>query len=234
MRILLASAIALALFLPARADDKSDLDDVFKNVDARAEKLKDLKADFKQEKQLKVMKRPIQIKGKVSVKKTDKGPRICWESWETDPDTGEKSAPQRMLVLGDESKLISYSLDEKAGEWTDLGKGKFEVQEFLAIGSSLSGMKKSFGVELGGRPAEGKGWELKLTPTSERLKKFIKELRIEVDPKEWVVSRIFVLEATGDTIDIRLSGFEVNAGVDEAIYKVPADVKLEEVKLEGK
>ena len=72
------------------------------------------------------------------------------------------------------------------------------------------------------------------TPTSERLKKFIKELRIEVDPKEWVVSRIFMLEASGDTTDIRLSGFELNAGVDEALYKVPADVKLEEVKLEGK
>jgi outer membrane lipoprotein-sorting protein len=204
MRTHLATALVLALFVPAFADDASDLDDVFRNVDAKAEKLKDLKADFTQEKQLKVMKRPILIQGKVSVKKLEKGPRICWESWETDKDTGEKSAPQRMLVLGDESKLISYSVEDKSGEWTDLGKGKFEVQEFLAIGSSLSGMKKSFGVTLGGRPAEGKGWELKLTPTSERLKKFIKELRIEVDPKEWVVSRIFVLEETGDTIDIRL------------------------------
>ncbi|MEK7466366.1 MAG: outer membrane lipoprotein carrier protein LolA [Planctomycetota bacterium] len=234
MRNLLAAAALLALLLPARADDAADLDSVFKNVDAKAETLKDLKAAFKQEKTMKVLKRPIVVKGNISVKKAEKGTRICWESWESDPDTGEKSAPQRMLILGDESKLISYSLDEKAGEWTDLGKGKFEVQEFLAIGSSLSGMKKSFGVELAGKPAEGKGWELKLTPTSERLKKFIKELRIEVDPKEWVVSRIFVLEVTGDTIDIRMSGFEMNKGVDETLYKVPADVKLEEVKLEGK
>jgi len=231
MRKLLAAVAALALWIPARADDAADLADVFKNVDAKAETLKDLKAEFKQEKQLKVMKRPIVIKGNVSVKKTEKGPRICWASWEVDPDTNEKSAPQKMLVLGDESKLISYSIDEKAGEWTDLGKGKFEVQEFLTIGGSLSGMKKSFSVELGGRPAEGKGWELKMTPTSPRLKNFIKELRVEVDPKEWVVSRIFVLEVAGDTIDIRLSGFKLNEGVDDSLYKVPADVKLEEVKL---
>jgi outer membrane lipoprotein-sorting protein len=89
-------------------------------------------------------------------------------------------------------------------------------------------------VELSGKPAEGKGWELKMTPTSERLKKFIKELRLEIDPKEWIVSRIFVLEATGDTMEIRLSKFVINAGVNEELFKVPADVKLEEVKLEGK
>ncbi len=228
------AAATLALCLRARADDASDLDDIFKNVDVKAETMKDLKAEFRQEKKMKVMKRPIVGKGTVSVKKTEKGPRICWESWEVDPDTGETSAPQRMLVLGDESKLVSFSTEEKTGEFTDLGKGKFEVQEFLTIGGSLSGMKKSFSVELGGKPAEGKGWELKMTPTSERLKKFIKELRLEIDPKEWIVSRIFVLEATGDTMEIRLSNFVLNAGVKDELFKVPADVKLEEVKLEGK
>lgn len=231
-----APAILVALLLagPAASDDASDLDDVFRNVDKKAETVKDLKAEFRQEKKMKVMKRPILGKGSVTVKKTEKGPRICWESWEVDPDTGETSAPQRMLVLGDEAKLVTFSTEEKTGEFTDLGKGKFEVQEFLTIGGSLSGMKKSFTVELSGRPAEGKGWELKMTPTSDRLKRFIKEMRMEIDPKDWVVSRIFVLEATGDTMEIRLSKFELNAGVKEELFQVPADVKLEEVKLEGK
>jgi outer membrane lipoprotein-sorting protein len=230
----LAPALSLALFLPSRADDAGDLDEVFKKVDAKAETVKDLKAEFRQEKKMKIRKRPLVAKGKISVKKAEAGTRICWESWDVDPDTDKESAPQRLLVLGDEHLLVSWNLDEKTGERTDLGKGKFEVAEFLSIGGSLSGMKKSFSVELSGHPAEGKGWELKLTPTSDRLKNFIKELRMEIDPKEWVVSRIFVLETRGDTIDIRLSKFEMNAGVDAELFKVPDGVKLEDVKLDGK
>ena len=230
----LAPAVSLALLLAARADDPGDLEEVFKKVDAKAETLKDLKAEFRQEKKMKIRKRPLVAKGKISVKKAEAGTRICWESWDIDPDTDKASDPQRLLVLGDEHLLIAWNLEEKTGERTDLGKGKFEVAEFLSIGGSLSGLKKSFSIELIARPAEGKGWELKLTPTSERMKLFIKELRMEIDPKEWIVSRIFALEAGGDTIDIRLSKFEMNAGVDEEVFKVPDGVKLEEVKMDGK
>lgn len=231
---LLAPCAALLLALASRADDASDLDEVFKKVDEKAKTLTDLKADMRQEKTMAIMERPIVCKGKVSVKKAEKGTRMCWETWDVNTDTDEATCPRRLLVLGDEKKLIDMDLEEKNGEMTDLGKGKFEVQEFLAIGTSLSGLKKSFDIELSAKPTDTKGWELKLTPTSERMKLFIKEMRLEIDPKEWVVSRIFVLEATKDTIEIKLSNYQVNKGVDDALFKVPDDMKLQEVKLNGK
>jgi len=227
-----ALLVLAAAALASRADDAGDLETVFSKVDAKAETVKDVKAEFTQTKQMKILKRPQLSGGHLSVKKTDGGPRICWESWDVDPDTSEKSLPQRLLILGDTKEMVNWSLEEKTGERTDLGKGKVEVSEFLTIGGSLSGLKNGFTVELAGRPAEGKGWELKLTPTSERLKKFIRELRLEIDPVEWVIVRIFVRDTGDNTTDIRLTSFQVNKGVDEKLYEVPKDVKLTDVSFD--
>jgi outer membrane lipoprotein-sorting protein len=234
MRALPLLALPLLLSAALADDAPGDLDEVFRQVDANAGRIRDLRAEFRQEKKMKILKRPQVSVGSLSVRKLEAGSRICWESWDLNADSGEKTCPQRLLILGDEKLMITWSLDDRTGERTDLGKGKFEVSEFLTIGGSLSGLKKSFAVELASKPAEGKGWELRLAPTSERLKRLIKEMRLEVDPSAWLVSRIFVLDSGDNTTDIRLTKFSLNEGVDEEVYKVPSDVKLTDVKLDGR
>lgn len=227
---LFAAFAALAALADGPADPQTplppELEDVFKNVDAQAEKVQDLKAEFRQTKKMKIRKRPDVVTGNLSVKKTPAGPRICWESWLLNEATGEKLNPQRTLVLADEKLLWSYVVEDNAAEKTDLGKGKFEISEMLTVGGSLSGMRKSFTVSLGAKPAEGKGWVLDFAPTSDRLKRFVKALQLEIDPEEWIVSRVRYVDTADNVTEILLSNFALNGGVDEKLYEIPKDAKI--------
>jgi len=221
------------LSLPGAADEgAASLDELFAKVDAKAEGVRDLRAEFRQEKKMKIRRRPLISTGTLSVQKAAAGSRICWESWEVDGESGEKSSPQRLLVLGDEGLLVSWEVETLTGERTDLGKGKLEVSEFLTIGGSLSGLKKSFTVSLKSAPKDGAGYVLALVPHSERLKRLIETMELEIDPKEWVVTRIRVADTAATVTEIFLAKIEVNAGVDAELFRVPADVKLTDVSLE--
>jgi outer membrane lipoprotein-sorting protein len=228
-RVLMAVAVAAAA-LAAFAEDRDPLADVFAKVDARAEEVKNLTADFRQVKKMKVRKRPIETTGRIHVKKTEGGPRVCWESWGTDPDSGAKLDPQRMLILGDEKLMWTYYLDENAAERTDLGKGRFEVTEVITIGGSLSGLKNSFEVSLAASPENGRGWRLALKPVSERLKRFVKALELEIHPEQWVVSRLELTDSSDTVTTIELSGFRMNSGVDEKAFEIPKDAKVTDVE----
>jgi len=187
------------------------LEEVLSNVKAASEKVKDLRAEFVQEKIMTVL---------------DESEKSTGQAFYRFPDLlvlhHEKPEEVTMWIKGREvlvyekeiDQLRKYSLSEEDRDLT-----------FLAARLDTKALEKRFALSLkkAFRKEEEDFFIVELTPTSEELRADIDRVEAEVSGRSWLVRRISIYETNRDITNITFSKVRLNTGLsgDDVIPEVP-------------
>jgi outer membrane lipoprotein carrier protein len=192
----------------------SELDE----IDSRGAKIEDLTADFEQEKFTALLKRPLSSEGRVRVRP----PRTRWDT----------AKPHKSVLLLDERELKMY--DPQAGtlEVYDISGGLSRMTSSPV--PRLAAVKDEFAIEriesstMDAEAHADAFLAVRLTPTDEKLKEHVTEVRVLIDRATACATRVEVTDADGDRTVIKFKNLRLNTGIDAAALdlKVPDGTRV--------
>jgi len=200
---------------PADATDPA-LEDVLKNLAHSCEKVRDLRAQFTQEKILTIFEEKEKTSGRLFYKRPQ---LIVW--WQ------EK--PEEMIIWIHGTEMLEY---EK--RINQVRKYLLSEQDrdmwFLSVRFDRKTLETRFSLRLKETTSSGKDklFVIELVPNSEDLAADIERVEVTVSSKNWLVERVSIYETNRDVLNIRFRNIRINAGIDEArdLPKLPADAQV--------
>jgi outer membrane lipoprotein carrier protein len=218
MGILLAGYTAAPALEAVDEQERKEVQDVVKHLQARYEKTKDLQADFTQKTMIEGFERPLTSTGKVYIKKPG---RLRWNY--LDPATED------IYVNRDDVKV--YVPEHKqvlVGKLTQMAASKAPLE--LLQGAAR--LEESFVVQ----PTPGKGRGvgglrlLTLLPKgrSEETTRPLQRIVVEVFPKTYFIRTVSLYEQSGNVSHFEFSSLQANVGLGDDLFdpKFPADVEV--------
>ncbi|MBQ6578742.1 MAG: outer membrane lipoprotein carrier protein LolA [Bacteroidales bacterium] len=179
-------------------------DAVISRINAKAATIKTIEADFTQEKDLSILNDKMVSKGKMYY---DKG-MLRWEY---------TSPYSYLFIMNGEKVLLQSSTSTTTG---DVASNRIyrmiaRIMVDTITGKSLDG-GGDFAVKM---ETSSKGNVAVLTPLKREIKSMFKEVRLHFDDSD-CVSKIELVEGTGDKTVISLSGVKYNAPVSASLFEV--------------
>ncbi|SLM47757.1 putative Outer membrane lipoprotein carrier protein LolA [Nitrospira japonica] len=215
---LLAGPCLVSAEEPADPQERKEIQDIVKRLQARYEKTKDLQADFTQKTTIEGFERPMLSTGKVYIKKPG---RLRWNY--LDPSTED------IYVNRDDVKV--YVPEHKqvlVGKLTQMAASRAPLE--LLQGAAK--LEESFVVEPTPGKAKGLGGLrlLTLLPKGEghETVRSLQRIVIEVFPKTYFIRTISLHEHSGNVSYFEFSSLQDNVGLGDEVFepKFPADVEV--------
>ena len=200
----LSAILTLLLCSISIAQTTQPLDSLLKEIDRRAGEIKDLTADFEQEKQSPLLKKPLVSKGVVRAK----GAAMLWDT--------ASPHPTRMRVDGESLQLLY--VDQKVLEIFPL-QGKL-AQLAASPLPRLKVLQDQFKIE-GGQASEGVQTFI-LTPTDAKLAEHVDQVIVAIDTRTAVISRFQLTDPDGEKTVIRFSNHKLNTDLPDAALQINA------------
>ncbi len=189
-------------------------EEVIKKVRKRYEKLKRFSADFEQTFEWKLAEETHTFKGKLYLKKPNRF-RL-----ETDTQTVVSDAKQVWTYIYANEQVILTSYSELRGmpKWEDL---LFEYGE--DYGARYVALEKV---------GDKKYHLVELIPRKQDKNADVAQMKVWVDPKEWVALKVAYVDSNGDETTYRLSNVAINPKMDDALFsfQVPEGVEVVDMR----
>ena len=204
--------------LPAHAAEDEALKKQLDDIDARAAKIKDFTADFRQDKFTALLKKPLVSSGKIRVA----GPVIRWDTDKPEPAVLLSDGKEVRMYYPSQKLLEVYPIDQRLGDLaaSPLPKlatlrGHFSIERTDA---------KAF-------PKLPKGREvlaLRLVPSDEALREHVDHVDVLLDIEAAHILELEIIDADGDRTHVTFSAFRLDTGLKPADLelKVPADTNV--------
>lgn len=201
------------LILPCEVGAKDQgLDDLISKIQANYSKMKNYRANFRQESKIKAFPRTQVSSGKTYFKKPGK---MRWDY--------EKPEKQEIVTDGKTVWMYTPSLNQ-------VMKANFEATNQSKVGRAfLSGMgniDKDFYISRG--EAGKKGKEIKIVLVPKDKNDSIKSLELTIDGKTFYVVKSVMTDVYGNVTAVSFSDFKVNVGISDKvfIFKIPDGVDV--------
>jgi len=207
--------LLVVIFLGSSVWAGNDLDSILKEMDKRQREIKDLKANFSQEKILELLEEKLISQGKMKYKKPD---RMSWEYFEPDP----------LLMIIKGKGMWLYYPDMKVAEKYDLERAGETLGLFVGFGKSVEYLKKNYRIRL---LEEKKDFYcLELIPRREEELRYLSKIILWVNTKEYWPVKTKIFEPNGDTTLIEFKDIEINTKIpdSEFEFQVPKGVEVVE------
>jgi outer membrane lipoprotein-sorting protein len=205
MMVTAAAAVFAADDAPAGVDEK--LWKLMLEVDARGASVRDLTADFTQEKHTPLLKKPLVSTGTIRIK----GSAALWHTAHPEPTVMRIDDKEVKLLYPKQKVLEIFATDDKMGS---LAASPFP---------RLAVIRKHFTFErvpanelMGAATDESKQLALRMRPIDESLKKHIDEVCVVLDIGTGLVLRAQTIDGDGDRIVLTFSNTKVNTGLTDA------------------
>jgi outer membrane lipoprotein-sorting protein len=187
------------------------LDNVLKQLDARAADFQSLTADLERTKVTVVVNDKSTESGQIWVRRDDKM-RI------------ELTQPDARTILRDGDFFYLYNPKIHRVEEYNLGKKKSVVDQFLLLGFGTSGssLKQSYDVSLQGEETfdNRKVLRLELLPKTDEVKKQLSKIELWLDESTWLpVQQQFYETGSGDYFIIRYRNINRNVRISDNEFK---------------
>jgi hypothetical protein len=207
VRARLALAVLAALLLtvpsPIRAENAKpeNRPEVFAQMQDRLQRSPLLRADFRQERQLRILRRPLVSTGRMVL---SQGQGVLWQVVDPHPVT-YLIRPAEVLEWEGDAGPRRVAMAAVPGF-------RLLTQVFLAaLAGDVTGLEAAFTPEP--LPAES-GWRVSLTPTSAELSEIIASLEVAGDR---YVEEVHLQEAGGDAVHFTFTDFQTEpASLDAA------------------
>jgi outer membrane lipoprotein-sorting protein len=202
----------------APASQPSGFEQQLEAIDRRAGAVRDLTAEFVQEKRSPLLRKPLISRGSVKAK----GALALWETVE----------PERTVMTFDPKQMRVYYPKQKLVE-------EYAIQGQLGMMASsplprLAAIRQSFrlmpddGEALASRDDATKGVAVRLEPIDDAVRQLVDHVRVLLDPDRGYMLVFELTDPDGEQTVIRFTKLQANSGLtDEALQpQLPAGVKV--------
>ena len=217
----LAAALCavVALTAPARAAGPS-LETVIKKVQEQQQKTQTLQADFRQEKELALLSKPEVATGTFIYSKPN---NVLWSY----------DAPKRVQMLITSGKLTTYYPELNKAETLDVARFQDRIFKYMGATGAIDELSRYFDFTFTNKPSEA-AYLLDLKPKTGAVAKRVQRIKLWIDKKSYLTTRIEYIEGDGDTTKYEFSHLRVNEPVAQSrfVLNLPPNVHVEQMKLQ--
>lgn len=198
----------------------SEQDVLMKRMTTSLQSVKNLKADFVQERHLSMFMDVLSAKGRLYFEMPE---RLRWEL----------SEPYVSVLILNEGAVVKFN--REGGKLVKMKLGMEDLlQEVLKqiismMRGDLKKMREAYQVSL----SQGRDYRLSMKPVSTGLAKIIKSLDLSIDPGSSHVTKITIREPQGDYIEIKFSGEEENRTLDARLFDLNNPLPPREIATTG-
>jgi outer membrane lipoprotein-sorting protein len=218
---MLGLLLALVLLVDAPASRPANLDAAtwqrMLEIDGRAGGIKDLSADFEQQKFTAMLKRPLVSSGRVYVR----GSTMRWDTRKPEPNELLITDREVRIYYPAQKTIEVYQVQEKLGQLAASPLPRLAVlqQHFTFEPIPVGDM---------GESDDGKFFALRMTPTQPELREHVEMVRVLLDVNRGLIVRLEMRDSDGDRTIITFANAKPNVGLSDEQLKMaaPADVKV--------
>jgi outer membrane lipoprotein-sorting protein len=223
-RTFLAAALCvLAAASPLAAAPKADpnsLETVVKKVQDQQKKTTSLQADFRQEKVLALLSKPEVSTGTFIFSKPN---NVLWNY----------DAPKRVQMLIANGTLTTYYPELNKAEKLDVTRFQDRIFKYMGATGAIDELGRYFDftfVDNAANPA----FILDLNPKNRAVGKRVKHIKIWIDKKSYLTTKLEYTEGDGDITRYEFTNIKLNQPIPPARFtlNLPANVKIEQMKLQ--
>lgn len=193
-----------------------------KEIDARADKIKDYVARFEQQKYTALLRKPLISTGVVRVL----GPVVRWDTEKPDPAVLHADAKEVRLYYPKQKLVEIYPIDKRM---SDLAASPLPRLATLRENFAFEAMTPEQMKADAGTLADGPDRvAIRLRPTGQFLKQHIEEVRVLLDQKSAFMLCVVTVDKEGDRTVIRFSEARLNTGLtpQDVAFSPPADARI--------
>ena len=186
-------------------------------IDAKADKILDLSADFEQRKFTPLLKKPMVSSGTVKAK----GYAMLWDTKSPEPTLMRVDEKEVRIFYSNQKIVEVYPLE---GQLSSLAASPLPrlaalIPHFTFAAASAKDMGEA---EAGNRLA------LQLTPIDPSLREHVNHVTVLIDAERGFILAFQLIDSDGERTVIRFSNVKTNEQLDDAKLrlKLPAEVKI--------
>jgi outer membrane lipoprotein-sorting protein len=215
----LAAAMALPLSA-AKVADPNSLEEVIKRVQDTQRKTNTLEADFRQEKTLALLAKPEVSSGTFVYSKPN---NVLWSY----------DAPKRVTMLITNSKLTTYYPELNKAETLDVARFQDRIFKYMGATGAIDELSRYFDFTFTNKPSDS-SYLLDLKPKTGTVAKRVQNIKLWIDKKTYLTTRIEYTEGDGDVTKYEFTHLRVNEPVAQSrfVLNLPATVHVEQMKLQ--
>ena len=219
-----AAALCIAaLVFPATAAPKKaqgvTLETVVKKVQEQQQSTRTLQARFRQEKELALLAKPEVSTGTFTFSKPN---NVLWVYDE----------PKRVQMLIAAGKLTTYYPDLAKAEQIDVKRFEDRIFKYMGATGAIDELGRYFDFTFTDSAAKP-FYVLDLAPKNKVVAKRVKRIKISIDKKSFLTTKLEYVEGDGDITRYEFTDVKVNEPVATARFSLnlPANVRIEQMKL---
>ncbi|HEY2094414.1 MAG TPA: outer membrane lipoprotein carrier protein LolA [Thermoanaerobaculia bacterium] len=215
----LAAAMALPLSA-AKVADPNSLEEVIKRVQDTQRKTNTLEAEFRQEKTLALLAKPEVSSGTFVYSKPN---NVLWSY----------DAPKRVTMLITNSKLTTYYPELNKAETLDVARFQDRIFKYMGATGAIDELSRYFDFTFTNKPSDS-SYLLDLKPKTGTVAKRVQNIKLWIDKKTYLTTRIEYTEGDGDVTKYEFTHLRVNEPVAQSrfVLNLPATVHVEQMKLQ--
>jgi outer membrane lipoprotein-sorting protein len=220
---MLMAVLSAAMALPlsaAKVADPSSLDEVIKKVQETQRKTTTLQADFRQEKTLALLARPEVSSGTFVYSKPN---NVLWSY----------DAPKRVQMLITNGKMTTYYPELNKAETLDVARFQDRIFKYMGATGAIDELSRYFDFTFTNKPSES-AYLLDLKPKTGAVAKRVQRIKLWIDKKSYLTTRIEYTEGDGDITKYEFSHLRINEPVAQSrfVLNLPPNVHVEQMKLQ--
>ncbi|HEX8620064.1 MAG TPA: outer membrane lipoprotein carrier protein LolA [Thermoanaerobaculia bacterium] len=193
---------------------------VIKKVQETQKKTSTLQADFRQEKELALMAKPEVSTGKFLFSRPS---NVLWTY----------EAPKRVQMVIANGVLTTYYPELGKAERIDVKKFEDRIFKYMGATGAIDELARYFDFTFTDSKSKPV-YVLDLTPKNKAVAKRVQRIKLSIDKKTYLTSRIEYVEGDGDVTRYEFTNLRVNEPVPPARFALalPANVRVEQMKIQ--
>ena len=221
-RTLLMAALCVsvaAATVPAAAANVT-LETVIKKIQEQQKKTATLQADFRQEKELALLAKPEVSTGTFLYSKPT---NVLWTY----------DAPKRVQMVIADGFLTTYYPDLRKAEKVDVRRFEDRIFKYMGATGAIDELARYFDFTFSDSKSKPV-YVLDLTPKNRAVAKRVQRIKLWIDKKTFLTSKIEYVEGDGDITRYEFTNVRINEPVAHSRFALtlPSNVKVEQMKLQ--
>lgn len=220
-KFIVAALCAIALTAaPARAAGNATLSEIIKRIQETQKKTTTLQADFRQEKELALMAKPEVSTGTFVYSKPS---NVLWTY----------EAPKRVQMVIANGLMTTYYADLKKAEQIDVKKFEDRIFKYMGATGAIDELARYFNFTITDSKSKPV-YVLDLTPKTRAVSKRVQKIKLWIDKKTFLTSKIEYVEGDGDITRYEFTNIRLNQPVPASKFalSLPPSVKVEQMKVQ--
>ena len=212
--------VAAVAAAPLRAAGPVTLETVIKGIQQQQKKTQTLQADFRQEKELALLAKPEVSTGTFVYSKPS---NVLWTY----------NAPKRVQMVIAGGMLTTYYVDLGKAEQIDVKRFEDRIFRYMGASGAIDELARYFDFTFTDSKSKP-DYALHLTPKNRAVSKRVRSIKLWIDKKTYLTSKIEYIEGDGDITRYAFTNIRINEPVPPSRFALhlPSNVKVEQMKIQ--